>query len=58
MVDGSCCTFCGQYFKHPERDEKNEPIGIYVHGYPVVCYWCWETLSDKSKHQKAVVPTY
>ena len=32
MFDGSCCTFCGQYFKHPERDEKNETRGIYVHG--------------------------
>ena len=36
MIDGSCCSLCGQYFEHPEKD------GIYVHDFPVACSECWD----------------
>jgi len=35
MLDGSCCSLCGQYFEHPKG-------GIYVHEYPVACWDCYE----------------
>lgn len=34
MIDGSCCSLCGQYFT------KNDKL--YTHGYPVACWDCWE----------------
>jgi len=37
MIDGSCCSLCGQYFQ--DSDDKDM---IYTHGYPVVCKDCWE----------------
>ena len=53
MQDGSCCTLCGQYFKHPNG-------GIYVHDYPVVCWDCWGDLSGEEKEGniKADVETF
>lgn len=41
MLDGSCCSLCGQYFEHPKSD------AIYVHGEPVVCEECYSELTDK-----------
>lgn len=49
MIDGSCCSECGQYFKHPMIDEKGESIGIYVHEYPVLCWDCWTKDSELPK---------
>lgn len=47
FLDGSCCSLCGVYFKHPKG-------GIYVHEYPVVCEGCYKDLtkSEKKIHQK------
>jgi ribosomal protein S27E len=42
MLDGSCCSLCGQYFEHPKG-------GIYVHGYPVVCDDCYDENCGYSK---------
>ena len=48
MIDGSCCSYCGQYFEHPE-------CGIYVHEYPVLCKDCY---TDESDIQIADVDTF
>lgn len=55
MINGVCCSLCGQYFKDP--NEKNT---AYEHGYPVVCGECWEDLDylDQETHQKAEVITF
>jgi hypothetical protein len=56
MLDGSCCSLCGQYFEHPKKDKKTgESIGIYVHDYPVACKECWE---PGCGYQKAEVNTF
>jgi hypothetical protein len=47
MIDGSCCSLCGQYFRLG--------TGIYVHEYPVACYDCWE---PDCGYQKADVKTF
>lgn len=54
MIDGSCCSLCGQYFQHPKAD------GIYVHDYPVVCWDCWDNLTAKEKkdYVKSDVKTF
>jgi hypothetical protein len=53
MVDGSCCQLCGQYFKDP-NDQS-----LYTHGYPVVCWECWDDLApnERTDYQKATVKT-
>ena len=35
-VEGACCQQCGVYF------EK-------AHGYPVVCYSCWEDATPEER---------
>jgi len=52
MIDGCCCTLCGQYFRHPKG-------GIYTHCYPVVCWDCWDDLTEEEKNnnQKSDVET-
>ena len=54
MLDGSCCELCGQYFKHPYKK------GIYTHKYPVVCWECWDDLSEDERkdYQRAEVKTF
>jgi hypothetical protein len=49
MINGYCCSLCGQYFLDP--DNPNE---LYEHGYPVACKECWE--SDCG-YEKAEVDT-
>ena len=49
MLDGSCCSICGQYFQHPKDKDA-----IYTHDYPVACKECWE---PKCGYQKADVKT-
>jgi hypothetical protein len=51
ILDGSCCQFCQQYFKHPTLN------GIYVHDYPVVCWDCWEK-DLETEFVKAEVETF
>lgn len=48
MQDGSCCSFCGQYFRSPSGK------GIYVHEYPVACNECWEKDCGVEKQDKGV----
>lgn len=54
ILDGSCCQICCCYFKHPKVD------GIYVHDYPVVCWDCWDELSEEERkpYVKADVETF
>jgi len=52
MVDGTCCALCGQYFKDPEKENMS-----YTHGYPVVCWDCWDDYC-KGNHIKAEVETF
>jgi len=55
MLDGSCCSICGQYFEH-EKSTEDKPI-IHEHGYPVVCFDCWDEDLEQD-HIKAVVHTF
>lgn len=48
MVDGSCCSLCGCYF-------RNKKGNLFTHGYPVYCKDCWE---PGCNHSKALVDTY
>ena len=41
MINGECCSLCGQYFADPD----SKPEQIYEHGYPVVCKECWSDLT-------------
>lgn len=52
MIDGTACELCGQYFI--DKDDT-----LYTHGYPVVCWSCWDDLDKKEKrvHTKADVQT-
>lgn len=53
IIDGSCCQLCGCYFEHPKG-------GIYVHDMEVVCFDCFEDLTDDEKESciKADVKTF
>ena len=51
MIDGSCCSLCGQYFQSPNPNKRE---WIYTHGYPVACDDCWE---PDCGYQKAKVET-
>ncbi|MDD4970734.1 MAG: hypothetical protein PHT07_15010 [Paludibacter sp.] len=56
MLDGSCCSLCGQYFEHPQKDlETFRSVGIYVHEYPVACWACW---TPGCGYEKAEVKTF
>lgn len=37
MIDGTCCTLCGQYFVY-----KKKPEVLFTHGYPVACKDCYD----------------
>lgn len=37
MIDGTCCSLCGQYFVDALTNDQ-----LYTHGYPVACEDCWE----------------
>lgn len=52
MTDGTSCCLCGQYFE----DEKG---CIVEHGYPVVCWECWDELTRKERkdYQRSLYPT-
>jgi hypothetical protein len=53
MTDGTCCQLCGGYFKGKTENE------LYSHGYPVVCWDCWQELNKKERkqYQRALVDT-
>ena len=50
MVDGTCCSICGQYFKDPDKENSS-----YTHGYPVACWDCWD---NDCGYARAVVETF
>jgi len=52
MIDGTSCSACGQYFV-----DGND--NLYTHGYPVICWDCWNTLTKEEKklNRKASKPT-
>lgn len=54
IIDGEACELCLM----PFIDPKNPNIS-YEHGYPVVCWICWDglTYQEKKHHQRAIVPT-
>lgn len=51
MVDGTSCSLCGCYFIKKGK--------LFTHGYPVVCWDCWDDLTEieKEQYQKAEVKT-
>ncbi len=53
ITDGTGCSLCGNYFQGDECDE------LYSHGYPVICWECWEDLPSQQRknYQKALKPT-
>lgn len=63
MIDGTTCSLCGRYFHSEEVTEPTTKGGkvytLFTHGYPVVCWECWKTLSksEKKDYQRAIKPT-
>ena len=50
MIDGCCCSICGQYF------QDSDAVGyMYTHGYPVACWDCWDVYCG---YEKALVDTF
>ncbi len=47
MIDGTSCSLCGCYFIK-EIDDK-DPERLYTHGYPVVCWDCWDELTKDER---------
>jgi hypothetical protein len=58
MADGTCCQLCGQYFESGKCNEEGIPI-CYTHGFPVVCWDCWDELTkeEKEMYHKALKPS-
>jgi len=54
MLDGSCCSLCGQYFEDLKTSNEEQSM-IYTHGYPVYCKDCYE---PGCGHPKADVNTF
>lgn len=52
MINGCACQLCDQYFT---KDGET----LYEHGYEVVCWGCWATLTEEEKkfHRKAQADT-
>lgn len=44
MVDGTACSQCGCYFLDIDDHES-----LYVHGYPVLCWDCWNGMTDEER---------
>lgn len=54
ITNGESCELCITPFI-----DQDHPDNLYAHGYPVVCWDCWKTLSKSEKlvHQRAAMPT-
>lgn len=59
MIDGTTCSWCGSFFRHPDNKDQ-----LYTHGYPVVCRECWADMSPRERneaerngHQRAIAKT-
>lgn len=59
MIDGLTCSLCGCFFAEHEQEDDGLEAPLFEHGYPVVCWDCWEGLSNKDRkiHQRALRPT-
>lgn len=59
MLSGTVCELCGMFFVHAKPEPGAKEAGLYEHGYPVVCWECWNELSKKQRknHKRALVPT-
>lgn len=42
MIEGACCSLCGQYFVKEQNIDGADVPAMYEHGYPVACNQCWE----------------
>lgn len=53
MTDGTCCSYCGQYFQLPNEES------LFTHGYPVLCENCWMESNDEERngYSKSLAPT-
>ena len=47
FVDGTCCSFCGQYFQDKQGN-------LYAHGYSVACLDCWDEDCGLSVSEKGI----
>jgi len=36
MIEGRCCSLCGQYFVTEDGED------LFEHGHPVACKECWD----------------
>ena len=54
MIDGTTCSWCGQFFQDPKHAQRT-----YTHGYPVVCKDCYNyaTKAERKDVQEAIVDT-
>ena len=54
MIDGTVCSDCGMFF-----NAKGES---YTHGYPVLCWDCWDDWKPSERRdahvRRALVPTH
>ena len=63
MIDGTTCSNCGQFFRgDPVPKTKYNPTGTstFTHGYPVLCWKCWDGAStklDRRQYSRALMPT-
>jgi len=48
MINGRCCSLCGQYFEDPK-----DPDIMFEHGYPVACDGCFD---NNCGYQRATAP--
>lgn len=55
IIEGSMCSQCGSRFKKSKNSE------IFKHGYPVICWDCWDVLNEKviiiNNYRRAEVET-
>jgi hypothetical protein len=54
ILNGISCSICGMYFIDPKDSSE-----LYEHGYPVVCWDCWNEMNKKNRlnFQRALVST-
>lgn len=53
ITDGTICSLCSCFFIGDKEGE------CYTHGYPVLCWDCWNELSKKERkqYQRALKPS-
>jgi len=51
-ADGTVCSGCGMFFKHFHKEKK--PDELYTHGYPVLCWKCWNEWTPQERKRAGV----